>query len=106
LAAYWQASSERFEAQLRPLQAHVRVSRRGMNWLNNARFPYVPVPVAFAADPDQAGWRDVLLPIESMEHGARQVLGFGAEMEVRLPLALRAEVLRLASSLKALHDRG
>jgi predicted DNA-binding transcriptional regulator YafY len=48
----------------------------------------------------------VLLPIESMEHGARQVLGFGAEMEVRLPLALRAEVLRLASSLKALHDRG
>lgn len=121
LAAFWKASSAQFEAQLRPLQAQVRVTRRGLNWLDNARLDYVPLPVpvpvpsSSPADataktgapvgPDPAGWQDVLLPIESIEHGARQVLGFGAEMEVLSPPALRAEVLRGATALVALHAK-
>lgn len=105
LAAYWQASSARFEAQLRPLQAHVRASRRGLNWLDNARLDYVARPQDSTRDAGPHGWQAVLLPIESIEHGARQVLGFGAEIEVLLPPALRALVLRLANSLAALHSK-
>ena len=105
LGAFWQASSARFEAQLRPLQSHVRVSRRGLTWLDNARLDYVPVPGASTGARSQSGWQEVLLPIESIEHGTRQVLGFGAEMEVLLPPALRAEVRRLATALVALHVR-
>lgn len=112
LAAFWQASSARFEAQLRPLQAQVRVSQRGLNWLDNGRLDYVPVPMALpipadsftpAGSPGHNQWQVLLLPIESIVHGARQVMGFGAEMEVISPPELRAEVLRTAKALAALH---
>jgi len=43
------------------------------------------------------------MPIESIEQGARQVLGFGAEIEVIEPAELRAEVLRQARRLMTLH---
>ena len=39
------------------------------------------------------------MPIESIEQGARQLLAFGAEIEVIEPAELRAEVLRQARQL-------
>jgi predicted DNA-binding transcriptional regulator YafY len=77
------------------LQARVRLSKRGMDWMANARLPYVAVP---GGEPGE-----VLLAIESIEHGARQLLGFGAEIEVIGPPALRDEVLRQARALLARH---
>jgi WYL domain len=77
------------------LQVRVRMTARGMNWLANARMPYVAVP---GAEPGE-----VLLAIESIEHGARQLLAFGAEVEVIEPPALRNEVLRQARALLARH---
>lgn len=47
----------------------------------------------------------MLLPIESIEHGARQVLSFGAEVEVIEPAALRSEVLKQARALVARYPR-
>src|SRR4030095_1502308 len=41
LARTWAESSARFESELRKLHAVVRVSPRGMKWLNNARIPAV-----------------------------------------------------------------
>ncbi len=95
LARWWRESSVRFESGLRRLQARVRLSARGMGWLANARLPYVAVPGADAGE--------VLLAIESIEHGARQLLAFGAEVEVIEPQALRNEVLRQARALLARH---
>ena len=43
------------------------------------------------------------MPIESIEHGARQLLGLGAEIEVLEPTELRAEVLRQARQLIAIY---
>jgi predicted DNA-binding transcriptional regulator YafY len=37
------------------------------------------------------------LPIESIEHGARQMLGYGPEVEVIAPRALRRQVAELAA---------
>lgn len=85
LARYWQASAARFEAELRPLQARVRVSARGLKWFANGRVSHRVI----ATDADGA---EVELPIESIEHGALQLLGFGAEVEVLEPAPLRAEV--------------
>jgi predicted DNA-binding transcriptional regulator YafY len=95
LAAWWRESSARFESGLRRLQARVRLSQRGMVWLANARMPFVALPGADAGE--------VLLAIESIEHGARQLLAFGAEVEVIAPAALRNEVLRQARALLARH---
>jgi predicted DNA-binding transcriptional regulator YafY len=95
LARWWRESSARFESGLRRLQARVRLTQRGMGWLANARVPYVAVP---GAEPGE-----VLLAIESIEHGARQLLAFGAEVEVIEPPALRNEVLRQARALLTRH---
>jgi predicted DNA-binding transcriptional regulator YafY len=95
LARWWRESSARFESEVHRLQARVRITARGMNWLANARMPHVVVP-----DRDEG---EVLLAIESIEHGARQLLAFGAEVEVIEPPALRHEVLRQARALVARH---
>ncbi len=96
LGRWWQESSARFESGLRQLQAQVRLSERGLAWLANARTPFVAVP--------DGGRGDVLLAFESIEQGARQLLAFGAEVEVIEPAALRHEVLRQARALVARHE--
>jgi predicted DNA-binding transcriptional regulator YafY len=105
LARSWQASAARFEAELHKLQARVRVSPRGLKWLSNGRIRVVALPDAAGERSDRAGWREVLLPIESIEHGARQLLSFGAEVEVIAPAALRSEVLKQARGVVALYPR-
>ena len=103
LARTWQESAARFEANLRRLQARVRVSPRGLTWLGNARIQAVTLPAAGPVPPDRPRWREVLMPIESIEHGARQLLGFGAEVEVLEPAELRTQVWQQAGRLLALY---
>ena len=104
LARTWQESAARFESTLRSLQARVWVSPRGLTWLINARTQAIAAPAAPSSPgrgrPD---WHEVLMPIESIEHGARQLLGFGAEVEVLAPAELRTELLRQARALLALY---
>ncbi len=103
LARSWQASSAKFETELRRLQVRARVSPRGLKWMLNARMQAAVVPATdsdLLARPD---WHEVLLPIESIEEGARQLLAWGAEIEIIEPAALRAEVLRQASQVTALY---
>lgn len=100
LAGYWRESSARFEAELRPLQARVRVSARAMNWLSHARSPFVDVA---GGDKDRNGWRVVLLALESTDQGARQILGFGGEVQVLEPASLRHLVAELAQRIQQDH---
>ena len=73
-------------------------------WFGNGRLQGVAVPREAAGMPGRPGWREVLMPIESSEHGARQLLGFGAEVEVLEPAELRAQVRRQAGQLLALYE--
>ncbi|UJW80522.1 helix-turn-helix transcriptional regulator [Hydrogenophaga sp. SL48] len=100
LAAYWQASAARFEAELRALQARVAVSPRALGWLHNERIPFTPdaAPGGIPARPD---WTTVLMPIESIEHGARRLLSYGAEAEVIAPPALRQRLLDELAATRA-----
>lgn len=100
LASYWREASDRFEAGMRPLQARVRVSARAMNWLVHTRSRFVELPDAGDA---RAGWRSVLLALESVEQGARQILGFGGEMEVVEPASLRHRVADIAGRIQREH---
>lgn len=105
LARYWQESAARFESGLRTHEAQVLVSPRAMGWLVHARSRFVAMPTLPARVAAPAGWRCVCLPIESIEHGARQILGFGAEAEAIAPKALREEVARLAAQTLQHHTR-
>jgi predicted DNA-binding transcriptional regulator YafY len=108
LARTWQASAARFESELHKLQARLRVSPRAMKWLLNARIPVDvrPVAVGESTAPLRADWCEVTMPLESIEQGVRQLLSFGAEVEVLEPRELRAELLRLASHLVAIYQEG
>ena len=101
LAAHWQASIDRFEADLRQLQAVVSVSPRALGWLRNERHPFTP-DTAPADTTPRPGWTTVRLPVESIEHGARRLLSYGGEVEVLAPPALRQ---RLLDELAAVQGR-
>ncbi|MDT4863932.1 WYL domain protein [compost metagenome] len=107
LASYWQASAARFEAELQRLQARVRVSPRAMGWLVNARTPFARVEDdAAAPGVGREGWVCVLMPIESIEHGARRLLSYGAEVEVLAPAALRQHLQGELAATRALYANG
>lgn len=90
LPAYWRESAARFEADLARLQARVAASARALDWFQNARWRHVVQP-----EPGpRPGWVVVQLPIESIEQGARRLLGLGAEVEALAPAALRRRLLQ------------
>lgn len=105
LARYWRESSERFEAECRPLQARVLVSPRALGWLVHARSPFVALPAATGRGSarKRVGWQAVQLALESLEHGARHLLGFGGEAEVLEPPALRERVAAMAGQIQRDH---
>lgn len=95
LARTWQASAARFEAELRTVEVQARVSARCLKWLANARIPFDDLAAA------EGAWREVRIRIESVEQGARQLLGFGDEIEVIAPPALRERMRQQASAVLA-----
>jgi predicted DNA-binding transcriptional regulator YafY len=103
LAHYWQESAKRFEAELYRLQAKIRVSPRAMKWLLNARTKITVLPPETKRKKGKTDWQDVLMPIESIEHGARQLLAFGGEIEVLDPPELRARIIEDARAIIARH---
>lgn len=103
LARYWREAAARFEAGLRPLAAQVLVSPRALGWLAQTRSAFQPLPGLPAGVAAPPGWRHITMPIESIEQGARQMLGYGDELLVVAPPALREEVRRLAAAVAARH---
>jgi len=101
LARYWADSIARFEAALQRIQAHARISARAAAWLANARLKVVPCAPAEEVAVD--GWREVLIAIESIEHGARQLLAFGSEIEVLAPPELRQRIATIARAVADAH---
>lgn len=103
LARYWREAAARFEAGLRPLAAQVLASPRALGWLAQTRSAFQPLPGLPAGVAAPPGWRHITMPIESIEQGARQMLGYGDELLVVAPPALREEVRRLAAAVAARH---
>jgi predicted DNA-binding transcriptional regulator YafY len=99
LAAYWQAWSERFQASLYRGTATVRLSPRARELL----FLLGPVVLRAAKEsagpPDEDGWVQAVIPIESLEHARIDLLKLGAEAEVLAPPELRE---RMAETVRGL----
>ncbi|HET7525918.1 MAG TPA: WYL domain-containing protein, partial [Burkholderiaceae bacterium] len=79
--------------------ATLRVSPLGMNRLRG----FGPI-VARAAEqtagrPDARGWRQVTVPIESVEHAAREMLRLGDDALVLEPAALRDALIASARQM-------
>ena len=95
LPSWWTASLERFEAELRPARALVRLSELGRGRLAELG-AYAAEAVAAAETPDETGWAVVSLPIETIDKAALTLLGLGPEVKVIEPVELRESLHDLA----------
>ncbi|MEK7892809.1 YafY family protein [Burkholderia contaminans] len=106
LATHWRDAMSRYEAELDRLTAHVAVSPRGETWLANARIKAEPAEQEAGSAEVPPGWKAFLMPIESIEHGARKLLGFGAHVKILGPQALKDEFLEALVQVNALYQVG
>ncbi|HEV7902881.1 MAG TPA: YafY family protein [Pyrinomonadaceae bacterium] len=102
LAAFWENSSAQFRAHLPEYRARVRVRREIV-----ARMPYAGrfARIERVGEPDAAGWVEVALRFDVEEMACEYALGFGTQLEVLEPLALRARVLAAAQNVVAFYTR-
>ena len=94
LADYWRAWSARYEASVYRGYALVRVSPQG--YLRLSWSPATEAAAETASTPDADGWRQVRLPIESIEQATGEMLRLGPDAEVLEPAELRNQVCERA----------
>jgi predicted DNA-binding transcriptional regulator YafY len=90
LPAWWAEATARFESELYHGTARLRVTESGLDRLCRFNTRVAEAAVANAAPCEQAGWIDTEVPIESVEHAAREMLRLGDQGEVLSPPVLRA----------------
>ncbi|HST35606.1 MAG TPA: WYL domain-containing protein [Allosphingosinicella sp.] len=100
LPRWWAAELKRFEADLRPGIAVLRGSPECLRRLAELG-AYAAEAALGAKAADSEGWRQLDLPIETIEQAALLVLGIGPEVEVIAPPELRACLRRLAEEVVA-----
>ncbi|WP_292036595.1 MULTISPECIES: helix-turn-helix transcriptional regulator [unclassified Brevundimonas] len=100
LAAWWDATSRRFEAEIFTDRATLRLSTEGLKRL--ARLGAEQARIAAEAKVGDGG-AVVIIPIESIEHAATELLRLGSEAEVLAPPALRAAMRATATQLTTLY---
>ena len=103
LPKHWAASIESFEAGLYRGTAVLRITALGMQ-----RLKAVSAAVAEAADRTQTSadaddWRQVTIPIESIDYAACDLLRLGSEVEVLKPVELRRRVADTARALAQIY---
>jgi predicted DNA-binding transcriptional regulator YafY len=102
LAAFWENSSAKFRAQLPEYRARVRVRQEIV-----ARMPYAGrfARIERTGEPDAEGWVEVALRFDVEEMACEYALGFGTQLEVLEPLALREKVIAAAQNVVAFYQR-
>jgi predicted DNA-binding transcriptional regulator YafY len=105
LATWWQASLQRFERELRPEVAVLRVTAEGRRRLAE-KGRYAALAVAAAVPEKPAGtqhWARVTLPVESVDQAARLVLSLAPDAEAVGPAAVRERVAEWARAVARRH---
>jgi predicted DNA-binding transcriptional regulator YafY len=99
LEAYWAESIRRYEVDLHPNRAEIRLSSRAIGMMEELLPPYVRAGAVISGEADARGWRRVTLSVGSMDHAAMEILRFGADAEVVGPPELRARMAEIVGTL-------
>lgn len=100
LADFWRAHVDRYERTAYATTAVVRLSPRGFRILPDLFGEKIGRLATESAGPaDDDGWRQVVLPIESTDHAATDLLRLGAHARVLAPPEL---VERIAATVRAM----
>ncbi|MDQ0990797.1 YafY family protein [Streptomyces sp. V3I7] len=104
LAAHWRDYLADFDARRHRGEATVRLSPRILSRLPDLLEPALARAARDSAgSPDAEGRVEVVIPVESVDHTAAQLLRLGADAEVLAPAELRAHMAETATSLAALY---
>jgi predicted DNA-binding transcriptional regulator YafY len=102
LATWWAQSSARFERSLLRETVQLRLSRRALKALRNVTDPdAAAMAITTAGPPDEEGWREVFLEVESLPVATTQLLSLGVDVEVVAPEALRTALAELGLAIAA-----
>jgi predicted DNA-binding transcriptional regulator YafY len=104
LERFWTAASRAYEAGLQRGEAVLRVSPRGLASLERLGTAAAREAAAAAGPADPRGWVRIIMPIESVEQAAAELMRLGAEAEVLEPAALRRRIAASARALSRLYD--
>ena len=104
LASWWDEAQRQFEQGLFTTHATLRASAEGRERLARLS-PRGREAVRNAAAPRADGWAELAMQVENSDHGARELLGLGPEIEVLAPASLRARIGELAVGVAKLHER-
>ena len=100
LAAHWEASVVRFKADLPRYPATLRTTPDVVPHMRRLRY----VQIKDVSQPDADGRVTVCVQFETEDDACAYALGFGAQVEVVEPPALRQRVMDAARGIVALYD--
>lgn len=106
LQAYWTESIRRYESEIHPNLAEIRLSARGIEMMKAFLTPSVRAEAIVSEEADAQGWRQVTLSVGSIAHASMEILRFGADAEVVGPPELRAEISEIVSILAKVYGGG
>jgi predicted DNA-binding transcriptional regulator YafY len=102
LANLWRGEVSRFETSLRRAKATIRIAPTALSRID--RLGADAAEPIHAARPDERGWREASIWIESINHAASLLLGFSTDIEVITPKQLRVELAQRAARVCALYE--
>ncbi len=103
LARYWDSFLAEFAERLHVDTATIRLSNAGRKRIRTLLDDAAVAAVELAPAPDDGGWTNVVVPIESFAQAETDFLKFGADLEVVAPRELRARFAAHARSLADLY---
>jgi predicted DNA-binding transcriptional regulator YafY len=102
LAAYWEASSTQFRANLPQYPATIRIEASLYEYMRAVgRY----ARVVSAGPPDERGWMELEMLFEGEHSACEHVLSFGPRIEVVAPSRLRELVIETARQIIAHYNR-
>ena len=107
LAGYWREWTERYERDVYRAEARVRMTVAALEFAAYVLPPEMSRAArAAAGEPDEHGWLETTVPIESVKHAHTELLKLGAEVEVLAPAELRDRLTATAHALARLYPGG
>jgi predicted DNA-binding transcriptional regulator YafY len=104
LAAFWRQWSAEFEASRPRLLVTLRASPRALAAFGEIFGQAAGPALAAALAPDEHGWRVVTLSFEHERAAAGRLAGFGDQVEVLTPAAVRARLVATARQILRRYD--
>jgi predicted DNA-binding transcriptional regulator YafY len=106
LPVFWERWSQEFQASRQRVPVRIRASAQALAAFPEVFGDAVEEAVSAALPPDEHGWREMILSFEHENAAAHRLAGFGAQVEVLSPPAVREHLLDTAQGILSRYGIG